>query len=427
MEALGQGDVVVGPERNLAEARERCAQQAARGAGELQPAAQHLERLAVLGFRAQHLRPERVEGAVMVGVGGREPGPGRAQAVEAVVVRAGDGDHLGLGLQQLDEGQEELAVDAVLVELVRRAIGRGHQDDAVGEQGLEQPAQDHRVGDVGDLELVEAEQARLGGDYVGHGRDRVVPLVLAEAGLAGVAVALAPGVDQAVRLAHEDVEVGAPLLEAGGRFEEQVHQHGLAAPDGAHEVDAVRGFVVAAAQHGQDPALGLVLGEVALEADQRLERGRLGRIGPDHALSDTRVVGGLQGGGHHPRLMGPRPECKERPAMRRVEDGTMTGESTMADDKTSATGAANANRAGTQGRGGQGSRPPATSAAASTATSAQARRPMWTSTSWARAIVRRSTGASQPIRARPSRPTTAGAAKRPSARAARPGAPTRTS
>ncbi len=46
-----------------------------------------------------------------------------------------------------------------------------------------------------------------------------------------------PGVgDQLVHLGHELVEVQAPLRAKGRRLREQVHQHGLAAPDRAEDV-----------------------------------------------------------------------------------------------------------------------------------------------------------------------------------------------
>jgi hypothetical protein len=78
-----------------------------------------------------------------------------AQTVEAEVGRALDGDHLHPRLQHVDEGHEQLAVEAVLVQLVRRPIGGRHHRHTQPEQPIEQPAQDHRVGDVADLELVE--------------------------------------------------------------------------------------------------------------------------------------------------------------------------------------------------------------------------------------------------------------------------------
>ena len=41
------------------------------------------------------------------------------------------------------------------------ALGRRDDDHAVADQRLEQPPQDHRVHDVGHLELVEAQHARF--------------------------------------------------------------------------------------------------------------------------------------------------------------------------------------------------------------------------------------------------------------------------
>ena len=68
--------------------------------------------------------------------------------------------------QQRDEGNEQRAVEAVLVKIVRLDVrGRDH-DDAVLEQPREQAAEDHRVGDVGDVEFVEAEQPGLFGERV---------------------------------------------------------------------------------------------------------------------------------------------------------------------------------------------------------------------------------------------------------------------
>jgi hypothetical protein len=57
--------------------------------------------------------------------------------------------------QQADEGQKRVAAGFALVEVVRQGVGgRDHYHQA-GEQGLEQPAEDHRIDDVVDLELVE--------------------------------------------------------------------------------------------------------------------------------------------------------------------------------------------------------------------------------------------------------------------------------
>jgi len=54
----------------------------------------------------------------------------------------------------------------VLVELVRRTV-RGGDDHHPGiEQRGEHPLEDHRIGDVVDLKLVEAQQRSLLGDVL---------------------------------------------------------------------------------------------------------------------------------------------------------------------------------------------------------------------------------------------------------------------
>ena len=67
-------------------------------------------------------------------------------------------------LQQGDEGQEERAVEAAFVEPVGLDIrGRDHHD-AMREECREEAPEDHGIGDVGDGELVEAEDPRLVGE-----------------------------------------------------------------------------------------------------------------------------------------------------------------------------------------------------------------------------------------------------------------------
>lgn len=61
--------------------------------------------------------------------------------------------------QQVDEGQEELAVDAVLVEIIRMPVGGRYHDHAFLEQAFKQAAQDHGIGNIRDLEFVEGQQA----------------------------------------------------------------------------------------------------------------------------------------------------------------------------------------------------------------------------------------------------------------------------
>src|SRR5690242_10268164 len=80
---------------------------------------------------------------------------------------------------------------------------------------------------------------------------------------------LAPFENEGVRLQHEVMEVDTALFLYPGRLEEQVHQHGLAAPDAAPDVEP----------------LVVLLAEPALAADQRLFQ----RIEARHSLRLRRV------------------------------------------------------------------------------------------------------------------------------------------
>ena len=79
-------------------------------------------------------------------------------------VRAAEPHHLHVLLDHGDERQEQRAVEAVLVELVGRHVrGRDHHHAEL-EQTREQAAENHRIGDIGDVEFVEAQQPALFGD-----------------------------------------------------------------------------------------------------------------------------------------------------------------------------------------------------------------------------------------------------------------------
>jgi hypothetical protein len=193
-------------------------------------------------------------------------------------------------LQKRDEREEALAVQAVLVEIVGLAVGRRDHHHALGEKRLEEPAQDHGVGDVVDIELVEAEQGRLGRDPPGDRRDRIALL----------AAAL---VDTLVHLQHEGVEMDAALQLDRRGLEEHVHDHGLAAADAAVDVEAERRRLGGGCQaEPRAPAMGAVVGRVgqkrAPQALQLLDGQLLGGIGQQNArraacpVKRERAVGG---------------------------------------------------------------------------------------------------------------------------------------
>ena len=163
-------------------------------------------------------------------------------AVEPVVGALGQVEQVEAILDQGDEGHEPVALQAVLVEVVG-AAGRGSDNDDAGvEQALEQAAQNHRVGDVDDVELVEAEQESLPRK---RRRDRHQRIVGA---------ALARRLQAVLHLQQEGVEMHAALLGDRRAGEEQVHQHGLAAPDRPEHVQALGRRLLAAAAEARLPA-----------------------------------------------------------------------------------------------------------------------------------------------------------------------------
>jgi hypothetical protein len=128
----------------------------------------------------------------------------------------------------------------VLVKPVRCKVGCRHDHDPGVEEGVEQAPEDHRVGDVVDLELVEAQQRRLVGDVGGDLEDRRIrlrpPLSL----------------DAVVHFEHEGMEMNPPLAQARHRGKEQIHQHRFAAADRAVQIEPHRH--VAAAVLGEAEA-----------------------------------------------------------------------------------------------------------------------------------------------------------------------------
>jgi hypothetical protein len=165
------------------------------------------------------------------------------QLFQPEVGARGEPRHLHVLLDHRDEGQKQRAIEPAAVEIVRRDVRGGDDHDAEFEQPREQPAEDHRVGDVGDVEFVEAQQPRILGDGVGGQPDRL--------GVGDLAVLeqIAEMARTLVDVGHELVEMHPALAHHRRRREEQIHQHGLAAADVAVNVEpAHRPVAVVAAR-----------------------------------------------------------------------------------------------------------------------------------------------------------------------------------
>ena len=89
-----------------------------------------------------------------------------------------------------------------------------------------------------------------------------------------------------MHLGHEFVEMGAALVRDRALLKEQIHQHGLAAPDFAVDVEAARRRLVLVGEQPAQQALlaqRLVAGEPRLEVGEGLGGRRLRGIGLDRA------------------------------------------------------------------------------------------------------------------------------------------------
>ena len=308
MESFGHGQIVLRAQRPAAQFLEGRTRQRAGRALHRHLAAQHGQVRGRLGFAALKVRPQRLEALARIPVQRLEPDGRAGHAVAAPVLGACRLHYVAAGFQYVDKGREQLPVDAVLVEVVRRAVrGDGHHHLAL-EQRLEQPPQDHGVGDVGDLKLVKAQQPRLGCDQAGDRRDRIISPVRVEHAPSGLRVAFAPLSDQVMDARHEGVKVGAALSGLRAGRIEQVHQHGLAATGRPPQIDAA---------HLRDRAEQAAPPQVLLQPLQRGQSLALRRIGGDHPFLDADVVGAADVGGHGRPLKEPRLEKR----LLRARDG----------------------------------------------------------------------------------------------------------
>ena len=186
-------------------------------------------------------------------------------------------------------GTNSARFQAVLVELVWRHVGGCHHHDAALEQLLEKPPEDHGVGNVGDVKLVEAQEPGFFGQRVGDEPDRILALVIA------ALHALPHAVNALVNVEHELVKMSAALTLDRARLEEEIHQHGLAAADLAIDVQALD-LRQRALPAGEQPAKRrgfarqTIFRDPRFKARHHVEHRELSVVALDAARSDTRGI-----------------------------------------------------------------------------------------------------------------------------------------
>lgn len=141
------------------------------------------------------------------------------QCLSAIVDPIVQTNHIAMVLQYSDKRDKVAPLQPILVQIVGTAVARGDHHDALVEQVREQPLQDHRIGNVGDLELVETDQPTVLDDLVGHWSCGIEGIGLVVTAV-HLLLALLLVVDLLVHLRHERVEVDTALaidLEERGR------------------------------------------------------------------------------------------------------------------------------------------------------------------------------------------------------------------
>ena len=173
-------------------------------------------------------------------------------------------------------------MQATGVQIVGLEVGGGDKTHAVFKQRDQQPIQNHRVGDVGNVKFVKANQLVA----LGHARAQHVQRILR---------ALQAG-QLAVHFAHKFVKVQARFALDRHRVKKAIHQKALAAPNAAKHIHAARNFWavdqlfqrIGAARFVQRPIVsaalqrldGAALGGIALETLGH----QLGFISPDNRV-----------------------------------------------------------------------------------------------------------------------------------------------
>ena len=120
-------------------------------------------------------------------------------------------DHLFL--DERDEWQEQITVQSVLIKRIGVSVRCRDNSDARIEQSLEQTPHDHRIGNVGDLHLVQTKQTLPLGQLIRNRLDRVLRPFLAGS------------VEISLDALHEGMKMNATGMRTSRDIVEQVHQH----------------------------------------------------------------------------------------------------------------------------------------------------------------------------------------------------------
>ena len=117
-------------------------------------------------------------------------------------------------------------MQTVGIQTARRIVRRDAEHHPMIEQHLHQAPEHHRIGNIRDMEFVEAHQPRLPRNPLRYFDQRIGLVTLRMQGF--------------VNFAHEAMEMHAPLARIGHGGKKTIHQEALAASDAAPKPDAAR-------------------------------------------------------------------------------------------------------------------------------------------------------------------------------------------
>ena len=179
--------------------------------GEIHPAGQPLVCGAHLRVFAAVGRGFKIRG---------RPGKG----AHAIVGVAFQRKNLQALVQQGDGGQKAVARQPVGIQFVGGVVGGRHKTDAAVQHSAQHSPQYHRVGNVGDMKLVEADEVVFARQAVGDLRQRVaLPFA---------------GLHVRVKAAHELVKVRPHFFFASRVQKKAVHQEAFSASHAAVQVES---------------------------------------------------------------------------------------------------------------------------------------------------------------------------------------------
>ena len=159
---------------------------------------------------------------------GRVVQPELLQLLATVVLAVVHLHHFETGVEQFNRWQDAAAVQAIGVQIIWHEVGGRDKPNAMIKQRLEQPVQDHRIGDVGDVKLIEANQSVPFSDALAQGIERV-------------GRALQRG-EFSVDLTHELMKMQPRLASHGDGVKKTIHQKTFAPANATKQVDATRYF-----------------------------------------------------------------------------------------------------------------------------------------------------------------------------------------